>query len=180
MIRRFLMSVIVLAVICATATAQVLNAKPASNAPSTRSAPLRAWDDLRWLMTALEAYGTDNDSLYGPADGVREGVVSDLDRQLEWYYANTFPRRQSPPHLDPWERPYHFVISSSRKSYALYSLGVGGQLDDDAKAVLDSVKNDRVGENELGKRRTSPNVIVISGKLLFAPEDVLATMKPAP
>jgi Type II secretion system (T2SS), protein G len=149
-------------------------AKPAAQ----KTAPERAWDDLRWLMTALEAYSTDNDSLYAPAGAAHEGKVSDLDQQLELYYANTFPKKAAAPRVDPWGREYRFVISDTRKSYALYSLGAKGKLDDASASFLKRLKNDQVSPEELEKARPSSN-IVASGGLVLAPEEVLQGIKPA-
>jgi len=133
----------------------------------------RAWDDVRWLATALEAYGTDNDFLYGRADVLREGNVSDLDGQLQWYYANTYPKKPAPPHVDPWGRPYRFVISESRKLYALYSLGPAGKLDAKARAFLEKLKVDQIKEDDLKKPRTSQNIVYAAGLLRFAPPEIL-------
>ncbi|HYM62951.1 MAG TPA: type II secretion system protein GspG [Thermoanaerobaculia bacterium] len=170
-------SVVFLASVPAAAQPDTRTHTPGA-ARAERSAPQRAWDDLRWLMTALEAYATDNDSHYAPAGVPRDGVLSKLDQQLEWYYANTFPRRPSPPHVDPWGRQYHFVISETRKLYALYSLGPDGKLDGAAEAFLERLKKDQVTGEELQKPQTSRNVVV-SGGLLFAPPEVLRTLRPA-
>jgi type II secretory pathway pseudopilin PulG len=148
------------------------------SAATTKSEAERAWDDLRWLMTALEAYSTDNDFCFQPVGGPRDGIVSDLSKQLEWYYANTYPHKTSPPIVDPWGREYRYVISNTRKLYALYSLGPKGKLDAIAKRFLQRLRNDDVTEDELRERRTSRNIIVGAGMFMFAPDEVLRTLKP--
>ncbi|HEX7678890.1 MAG TPA: type II secretion system protein GspG [Thermoanaerobaculia bacterium] len=146
--------------------------------PAVRTPPERAWDDLRWLMTALEAYSTDNDSHFAPAGGRREGQVSDLDKQLEWYYANTYPKRSAPPSVDPWGRAYRFVISDARTHYALYSLGADGKLNAAEAQFLERLKKDDVKDDELKEPHTSRNVIVTSGGVTFAPPEVLRGLQP--
>lgn len=141
--------------------------------PTEKTAPEIVWDDLRWLMTALEAYASDNDWLYAPADGRRDGAVSDLDPLLEWYYENTFPERSTPPRVDPWGRPYRFVISTARKQYAIYSLGPGGKLGVAEDVFLTRVRRDQVTEDQLTKPNASHNLVVVSGSLVFAPAEVL-------
>jgi hypothetical protein len=141
-----------------------------------KSASQVAWDDLRFLMTAVEAYGTDNDSVYAAAAKVRQGPVGELRTALDWYYANTVPHKNAPPQLDPWGREYRFVISDSGKLYAIYSLGVDGKLDREAETFLDRLAKDAVTPEELQKTRVSNNTVV-SGGVIFAPEEVVRTLK---
>jgi hypothetical protein len=154
------------------------NATRAAQPATEKSAPERAWDDLRWLTTALEAYSTDNDSLYAPTGFAREGGVSDLEKQLEWYYANTFPRKSAPPLVDPWGHEYRFVLSDSGRSYALYSLGADGKLDAAAETFLKRLKRDQVTAEELQKSLPSSNVVV-SGALILAPAELLRSVQAA-
>jgi hypothetical protein len=178
LIRHFMVFASLFATVLGSADQPHTNAPRATQPAAERSAPERAWDDLRWLMTALEAYATDNDSLYEPAGSAREGGVSALDQQLEEYYANTFPRRVAPPRLDPWGREYRFVISETRRSYAIYSLGTYGKLDAAAGSFLERLKKDQVTDQELQKSLPSNN-IVVSGTLIFAPAEVLRRMQAA-
>lgn len=181
MIRTVLILAGIVGVVPASAAQQPQTAAVSTTVanPAQRSAPERAWDDLRWLATALEAYSSDNDSLYSTGQGPRDGVVADLDQQLEWYYSNTFPSKPAPPHVDPWGRPYHFVISGTRKLYALYSLGPDGKLDNLAEQFVRKLTKDQLSDVELKDQQASGNVIVSSGTLLFAPPEVLRTLKPA-
>lgn len=143
-----------------------------------KSASERAWDELRWLMTALEAYAIDNDSAYAPVRGPREGTVADLDQQLEWYYKNTYPKRSGPPHVDPWGRTYCFVFSKTGKHYALYSLGESGKLGAAEEAFLKRVKEGQFAEDAQQAPESSRNVVVVSGALRFAPAEVLRLVRP--
>lgn len=161
------MSVIaVLLITCLVASAQKQDKSPGQ----------LAWDDLRWLATALEAYSTDNESLYGPPDGPQDGVIRDLDQQLNWYYDNTAPAKPRPA-IDPWGHPYRFAISKSRKAYALYSSGPDGRLDARAAEMIDRLKRDAVTADDLAKPQVSASVVVISGTIAFAPEDVLKQLR---
>ncbi|HEY2289788.1 MAG TPA: type II secretion system protein GspG [Thermoanaerobaculia bacterium] len=184
MVRGFLIVALLLGVVSVSAGEQTgtPTAQETTNntpAPATsRSAPERAWDDLRWLMTALEAYATDNDELYAPAGRTGDCVVSDLDHQLEWYYENTYPTRRAPS-VDPWGRPYHIVISNSRKLYALYSLGPDGKLEEVAEQFLERLKQDQLRAGDLKERQTSRNVIIVPGNLRFAPAEVLRPLGPS-
>jgi hypothetical protein len=135
-----------------------------------------AWDDVRYLMTALEAYSTDHDDVYAPADGPREGNVAELDEQLKWYYANTYPKKAAPPHSDPWGRPYRFVISRSGKDYALYTLGAAGKLEPAPAALLERVRNDELTDADRKNLATSKNLVAAAGHLAFAPPEVADTL----
>jgi hypothetical protein len=161
-----------------TAKPPVTTTATSPGAPAARTPPERAWDDLRWLMTALEAYSTDNDFHFAPADGPRQGLVSDLNKQLEWYYANTYPKRSAPPSVDPWGREYRFVISDARTLYALYSVGPDGKLNAAEAQFLERLKKDDVKDDELKEPHTSRNVIVTSGGVTFAPPEVLRGLRP--
>lgn len=143
-----------------------------------KSKPERAWDDLRWLMTALEAYAIDNDSTYAQAAGPREGSVADLERQLEWYYGNTYPRRNGTPHVDPWGRPYRFVFSRSGRHYALYSLGGGGKLGVGEEEFLKGVRGGQIAEGAGEGPQVSHSVVVAMGSLRFAPTEALKLLRP--
>jgi type II secretory pathway pseudopilin PulG len=149
-----------------------------TSAASADDKSQRAWDDLRWLMTTLEAFSTDNDGLYAPLDAPREGALADLDRVLAPYYAGTYPKKPT-PYADPWGHPYRFVISDSRRLYALYSLGPAGKLEPPADAFLKRLRNDRIDEAELTKERISQNVVVASGMLVFALREVLQNLQKA-
>ena len=176
MIRHFLIVAGFLATVTGSpAQPHATSPRPTQSA-ATKTEPQRAWDDLRWLMTALEAYATDNDLFYAPAGAAHEGKMSDLDQQLEPYYANTFPKKSAAPRIDPWGHAYRFVISDTRKAYALYSLGAKGKLDDASASFLKRLKNDQVTQEELEKGSPSNNIVVSSG-LIFAPEEVLRTIK---
>ncbi len=148
-------------------------APPLTPTPVERSKPERAWDDLRWLMTALEAYAIDNDSAYAEAAGPREGAVADLERQLEWYYGNTYPKRSGPPYVDPWGRPYRFLFSRSGRQYALYSLGEGGTLGVGEEEYLKRVRGGQVAEGAGEGPQVSRSVVVAMGALRFAPAEAV-------
>jgi hypothetical protein len=157
---------------------ELLNAAPTRPAVTEKSASERAWDDLRWLMTSFEAYASDNEWFYAPADGRRKGDLSELDKLLEEYYANTYPNRAAPPRIDPWGHPYRFVISDTRKQYAFYSLGPDAKLGDAEEAFLENLKRDALSEAGLKQRHVSRNVIVGSGTFFFAPPEVLRMLAP--
>jgi hypothetical protein len=178
MLRCFLVTTTALLASSSGWAAEQSDSPPATPAQAEKSPPERAWDDLRWLMTALEAYAVDNDSLYAPIGGPRDGVVSDLDQQLEWYYQHTYPKRSSPPHVDPWGRPYLFVISGAGKHYALYSLGPKGKLDAAEEAFLERVRKDQLDGVSSDTPESSQGVIVGSGMLRFAPAEVLKLLRP--
>lgn len=149
-----------------------------ASAPTQKNATEIAWDDLRWLATALEAYASDNDWLYAPTDGKLAGTVSDLDRVLEWYFANTFPKRSAPPRIDPWGRPYRFVVSEARKQYALYSSGANTELGEAEKTFIIRLKGDHLTEDDLKERNVSGNLVLASGSLVFAPAEIHRSLKP--
>jgi hypothetical protein len=151
----------------------------ATPAQAEKSAPERAWDDLRWIMTALEAYAIDNDEMYAPVGAPREGAVADLDQRLDWHYKNTYPKRSSPPRLDPWGRPYRFVFSRSGKRYALYSAGANGKLDRAEKAFVMQFKKSEPKPNDQEAPKSSGSVIVAAGSLRFAPAEILEVLKQA-
>ena len=154
------------------------NAAPSLPPVTEKSASEHAWDDLRWLMTSFEAYASDNEWFYAPADGRRTGDVSELDKLLAWYYANTYPKRGAPPRVDPWGHPYRFVISDTRKQYAFYSLGSDAKLGEAEEAFLKNLKGDRLSEADLKQRHVSRSVIVGSGTFFFAPSEVLRMLAP--
>ncbi len=134
----------------------------------------RVWSDLRSLTLYFEGYSTDHDAYAGP-DWPREGAITDLDQRLGPAYEGSYPRA-TPPRIDPWGHPYRFVISNSRKQYALYSLGPSGKADPAATRFLERLRRDQIGDADLTRERGSANIVVASGMLVFAPADVLQVL----
>jgi hypothetical protein len=131
----------------------------------------RAMKDLRSLTTSFEAYSMDNDGFYMPLHGPRDGVVADLDAML----AEMFPRVET-SHPDPWGHPYRFLVSDSRRAYAMVSLGPNGKLERAVEVFLARLRKDAISEQDLTQQHPSSNIVFASGMLLFAPAQVFAEM----
>ncbi len=166
------------AVSASIAVLLAIGASPATPRPSPSPSPPpsavdSAMHDLRTVLTALEAYSIDNDGLYAAPGARLEGTTADLDALLApTYIANV-------PHVDPWGHPYRFLVSGSRRGYALYCLGPSGQLDSAARTFLDRLRTDTVSEGALTVQQPSQNLVFASGMLVFAPPAVLQSIKRA-
>jgi hypothetical protein len=122
----------------------------------------RPWEqtmtDMRSLMTAIEAWSTDNDEKYPAAM-----TLDELAKELEPAYMKAIPRK------DAWGNDFAYVVSEDRKHFRIVSAGADNAFEWDSRRIVPTTPSKDAGEQVKLTDRLEDDIIMGDGGYIQVP-----------
>lgn len=122
----------------------------------------RPWEqtmtDMRSLMTAIEAWSTDNEEKYPAAM-----TLDELAKELEPVYVKTMPRK------DGWGNDFAYVVSEDRKHFRIVSAGADNAFEWDSRRIVVTPPSKDAGEQVKLADRLEDDIIMGDGGYIQVP-----------